>query len=121
MAESGFTDNKVHEWLQQIADGAWVSLHFDSPVLGGVGMNEISGGGYNRVKVPFSQPSNRTIWSLADVTFTGLAQTTLTHFGLWDASTQGELMAYAALPEKVAIYNGWGYTLHEGDLALSVG
>lgn len=116
-----FTDQKVHEWLQEIADGAFVSLHYDTPALGGVGASEISGGGYARSKVAFSQPSNRSIWSLEDARFSGLKQNQITHFGIWDSKTQGMLVAYAALPESQTVYNGWGFTLREGELAISIG
>lgn len=115
------TDDQVHIWLQEIADTTYVSLHFDTPALGGVGSNEITGGGYKRSKVPFSQPANRTIWSLDDARFTGLTQNQLTHFGLWSDVTGGLLMGYGLLPVSVVITNGQGYILKGGDLAISFG
>lgn len=118
---SGFTDQQVHLWLEDISSGGYISLHYDVPVLGAAGYSEISGGGYSRVQVPFSQPSNRTIWSLEDAKFTGLLQNQLTHFGVFDAQNQGVLMAYGELPEKTVILNGWGYVIRSGELALSIG
>jgi hypothetical protein len=116
-----FTDQTVNEWLQQIAEKAFCSLHYDSPAMGGVGAAEISGGGYRRIKVSFSQPSNRVIWSLADVRWTGLEQTQITHFGLWNTARKGALLAYGPLPEKRVVLNGQGYSIREGELALSFG
>lgn len=121
MSDGTFTDYKVHQWLQEVANGAWVSLHYDSPSLGGVGASEISGGGYKRSKVPFSQPSNRTIWSLGDARFTGLTQNQLTHFGIWDKTTLGNLVAYGRLPSTRVVLNGQGYVIFEGELAISFG
>lgn len=118
--DGSISDVQVHLWLQEIADNAYVSLHYDTPGLGGVGLSEISGGGYRREKVLFSQPANRSIWSLDDVKFSGLTQNQLTHFGIWNKRTLGRLMAYSALPETVTVLNGWGYRLREGELAISI-
>lgn len=119
--EGSFTDSQVHLWLQEIADDGWVSLHYDIPALGGVGYCEVDGGGYTRQKPVFSQPANRAIWSLADIRFSGLKQTQLTHFGVFSKKLNGRLMCYGRLPEKKVILNGKGFVIHEGDLAISIG
>lgn len=119
--EGSFTDSQVHAWLQDIADSGWVSLHYDTPALGGVGACEIDGGGYGRQKAIFSQPSNRSIWSLSDIRFIGLKQTQVTHFGVYSAEVNGLMVCYGRLPQKQTILNGKGYILHEGDLAISIG
>lgn len=118
--DGSFTDDKVHQWLQEIADSAWVSLHFDTPALGGVGNNEISGGGYLRQKGIFSPPANRAIWTLEDARFTGLTQTVIAYMGINDSANGGLLLAYGELT-KQTIRNGAGYILHAGDVALSMG
>lgn len=119
--DGSFSDYQVHQWLLEVSDGSWVSLHYDTPALGGTGLNEVSGGGYLRQQAHFSSPANRAIWSLADVRFTGLLQHQLTHFGIWNDQDQGDLLAYASLPERVTVLNGWGYTIRQGELALSFG
>jgi hypothetical protein len=121
MSSGSFTDEQVHIWLQEVADAGWISLHFDTPALGAVGLAEISGGGYRRVNMIWSQPVNRIIWSLDDARFIGLTQTQLTHFGVWDQQFQGMLRAYGDLPEKINVLNGWGYALKAGELAVSFG
>lgn len=119
--DGSFTDYKAHQWLQEIADNAWVSLHYDTPALGGIGACEIAGGGYRRVQAMFSQPANRSIWTVEDVRYVGLTQNVLTHFGIWDATDLGNLLAYGRLPDKVSVLNGWGYALNAGELAVSIG
>jgi hypothetical protein len=119
--DGSISDEQAHEWLQEIATASWVSLHFESPALGGTSRGEISGGGYKRAQVAFSQPANRAIWSLADVRFSGLLPIRVTHFGIWSARYKGMIRAYAQLPEPVIIAKGHGYVLHEGDLAISLG
>lgn len=115
-----FTDDTVHEWLAEIAAAAWVSLHYESPALGGTGLGEISGGGYVRCLVPFSEPANRSIWSLKDAKWHGLVQNRLTHFGVWDDEFKGSLKGYGELPKEAIVVEGKGYVITEGQLALSI-
>jgi hypothetical protein len=119
--EGIITDAQVHQWLQGIADKSWISLHFDTPALGGLDRAEISGGGYKRFKMAWSQPANRAIWSMVDARFTGLVQTKLTYFGVWNALTLGDLLAYVELQEPVGILNGKGYVIPQGQIAISMG
>ena len=121
MSNGSITDEQAHTWLQNIADSGWVSLHFDSPALGGPDKAEIAGGGYQRFKMIWNQPNNRAIWSLVDARFTGLTQNKLTYFGVWSAKNSGFLRAYGELPDPVVVLNGKGYVLHAGMLAISFG
>lgn len=121
MADGSITDDQVHIWLQGIVDNGFISLHFDSPALGGLNANEIAGGGYRRYKMAWTQPQNRHIWSAQDAKFTGLQQTKVTYFGVWDALNLGMLRAYGELPDPAVILTGGGYVLHEKDIAISMG
>lgn len=115
------TDQQVHLWLQEIADESYVSLHYDTPALGGVERAELSGGGYQRYKMIWSQPNNRAIWSLADARFHGLTQTRVLYYGVWDKQHKGFLRAYSELPTPATVLTGKGYILHSGSLAISFG
>ncbi len=119
--EGSFTDARVHQWLQEIADESYISLHYDTPALSDATFAEIFGGGYTRQRVNWAQPTNRSIWSLEAVRFSGLVQNQLTHFGVWNALTGGELIAYARLPEMVILLSGQGHVFPAGELALSIG
>jgi len=133
--DGSITDEQAHKWLQEIVDGApivdaaghitysgcWVSLHYDSPALAGSDKAELAGGGYTRVKMTWKQPTDRAIWSRDDARFTGLMQTKITHFGVWDFQAKGMLRAYAELPKPVAVLNGKGYVLLAETLAISFG
>ena len=120
MSSGTFTDDQVHDWLSDIAVAGWVSMHYESPGIGGIGKAEISGGGYLRVQATFSDPANRSMWNTADIRFTGLRQNRLTHFGIWDSATGGMLRAYGELPEEKTVLDGQGYVIYAGKLALSV-
>lgn len=119
--DGSITDEQANSWLQEIADASWISLHYDNPSLGGIERAEISGGGYQRFKMVWSQPSNRAIWSLVDARYTGLQQSKLTYFGVWNQTTKGFLRAYGELQEPAVVLNGKGYVLHAGLIAISFG
>lgn len=121
MSNGSVTPEQAHLWLQEIADASWVSLHSDSPALGGSDRAEIVGGGYQRFKMIWSQPTNLAIWSLVDARFTGLTQSKLVYFGIWSRKNTGILRAYGELPTPVVVLNGKGYVLHAGLLAVSFG
>jgi hypothetical protein len=119
--EGTVTDQQVHIWLQEIADSGFVSLHFDTPALGGIDKAELSGGGYKRFKMAWSDPDNRAIWSTIDARFTGLMQTKVTYFGIWNQLNKGRLIAYAELTNPVAILNGKGFVIPAQQIAVSMG
>lgn len=121
MADGSATDEQVTTWLQDIADNGWLSLHYDNPALNGIDRAEITGGGYQRFQMHWSQPSNRAIWSLVDARFTGLVQNKLTYFGVWNKATKGFLRAYGELTDPVTVINGKGYVLHAGMVVISFG
>jgi hypothetical protein len=122
MSDSSVTAEQAHRWLQSIADNGWVSLHYDSPALGGEDAAEIAGGGYKRFKMIWTQPNNQAIWSTVDARFTGLVQTKLTYFGVWSgAGKDAFLRAYGELPMPAVVLSGKGYILHSGQLAISFG
>ena len=76
----------------------YVGLHTASPGEIGDGA-EVSGGDYARQAVTFGAPANGVSTNSADVTFptaTG-AWGTITSFGIWDASSAGNLLYYGNL------------------------
>jgi hypothetical protein len=135
MADGSVTDEQAHRWLQEIAmgdpiittgkvtgyTGSWVSLHHDNPALAGVDRAEVSGGGYQRFKMAWNMPNNRTIWSLVDARYNGMMQTKVTYFGVWNLQNQGFLRAYAELSEPAVVLQGKGFILHAGTVAISFG
>lgn len=92
----------------------WVSLHTADPTDAGNGA-EVSGGSYARVQ---RDPADAA-WTAASATdgVTKNAATitfpsptanwgTVTHFGIWDASSGGNLICYGALGTPKTINNG---------------
>jgi hypothetical protein len=70
----------------------YVGLHTADPTDAGTGA-EVSGGSYARQSATFGAPSDGSSTTTADITFpTATASwNTVTHIGIWDASTSGNL------------------------------
>jgi len=80
-----------------VSISTWAALFSSAPSDAGGG-TEITGNGYGRQATTFARVSS--IANLAaDVTFTasGGAWATVTHMGIYDASTAGNLMVHMAL------------------------
>ena len=93
--------------------GLWVSLHTADPTDAGTG-TEVSGGSYARVaRAPLD--ANWTAASATDGVTTNAAAVTfpaptanwgvVTHFGIWDAATTGNLICHGALTTPKTINN----------------
>jgi len=93
----------------------WISLHTANPTDAGSGA-EVSGNAYARVQrdpgdANWSAPDSTggLTANLADITFpspTPNAWGTITHVGVWDASTSGNLICYATLTTPKTVNGG---------------
>jgi len=115
----GYTDRRVHIWLNEIKATPYISLHFDSPVHAGAYASEVSGEGYVRQKATYGNPSGRTMWNTNQMRFQGLGATVVTHIGGWDLQSKGNLEWEYELAEPARILQGGGYTILVGEIAHS--
>lgn len=92
----------------------WVSLHTADPTDAGTG-TEVSGGSYARVqRDPLdanwtaASATNGLTDNAAPITFPSPTANwgSVTHFGIWDASTSGNLITFGALTTPKTINNG---------------
>lgn len=85
---------------------------------------EVSGGSYSRQEVGFSAASTdgsgvTTASNASDLVWTNLPSTTLVAVGIYDASTDGNLLYYADLTSSKVIELGDGYTISTGQLVIT--
>lgn len=118
MTTGKFSDYRVNRWLNEIED-CWLALHFDNPDVAGAYASEVFGGSYTRMKCKMSSASNRGIYSLDSVLFTGLPAVGITHIAGWDAQYNGNLEWSAPLANPVKIPLGKTYSVPAGVIALS--
>lgn len=98
----------------------YVSLHTANPDEDGSGA-EVSGGGYARQAGTFSVTGNTATTTAAIEYPTATADYgTVTHVGIYDASTAGNLLAYAALTASKTISTGDVFRVPSGDLDITL-
>ena len=99
----------------------YVSLYTSDPTDADSG-TEVSGGSYARTAVTFGAPSNGVTTNSADVTFpTATASwSTVTHIGIHDASTSGNLLFHTPLDTSKTIDSGDIFKITTGNLSVTL-
>lgn len=99
----------------------YVGLYTTDPGEGNTG-TEVSGGSYARTAVTFGAPSNGVSTNSGAVTFPTATGTwgTVTHIGILDASTSGNLLYYTPLDASKSIASGDVFTISTGNLSVTL-
>ena len=100
----------------------YLALHTANPDEDGSGTEvSTSGTAYARETVAFTTSGNTTSNTAAVEYATATANFgTVTHVGVWDASTAGNLLAYAALSSSKTIETGDVFRVPAGDLDITL-
>lgn len=100
----------------------YLALHTASPAEDGSGAEvSTSGTAYARQTVTFTVSGNTATTNAAVEYPTATANFgTVTHIGVWDASTAGNLIAYAALTTSKTIETGDVFRVPAGDLDITL-
>ena len=85
-------------------------------------VTEVSGGSYARAAVNFNAASGGSATNNGDVTFTTATADwgTVTHVGIYDASTAGNLLIYATLDTSKTVSNGDTFVIQDTNLTVSL-
>lgn len=99
----------------------YVGLHTADPTDAGTG-TEVSGGSYARTAVTFGAPSNGTSTNSAAVEFPQATANwgTVSHIGIWDASSSGNLLYHTALDTSKTIETGDIFKIASGSLSVTL-
>ena len=99
----------------------YVGLFTSDPTDAGSG-TEVSGGSYARTAASFGAASSGTSTNDADITFPQATGNwgTVTHFGLYDASTAGNLLVHGALTNSKAIESGDVFKIASSNLSITL-
>ena len=101
---------------------AWyVGLFTADPTDTGSGATEITGNNYSRVSATFSV-SGATATTTAAVEFAAATGSwgTISHIGIFDAASGGNLIAHSALSASKAIGTGDVFRIPTGDLDITL-
>jgi len=98
----------------------YVGLFTSNPDEDGSG-TEVSGGSYARQSGSFTVSGNTATTNAAIEFPTATASWgTITHIGIYDASTAGNLLAYAGLTASKAIASGDVFRIPSGDIDITL-
>jgi hypothetical protein len=99
----------------------YVALYTNDPTDADTG-TEVSGTSYARQSVTFGAPSNGATTNSAAVEFpqAGGAWGTITHIGIRDASTAGNLLYHTALDASKTIATGDVFRIASGSLSVTL-
>jgi hypothetical protein len=99
----------------------YVGLHTADPTDAGTG-TEVSGGSYARTSVTFGSPSNGVTTNSAAVEFPQATGSwgTVSHIGIWDASSSGNLLFHTALDTSKTIETGDIFKIASGSLSVTL-
>lgn len=99
----------------------YVGLFTTDPTDAGTG-TEVAGGSYARTAVTFGAPSNGVATNNADVTFPTATGSwgTITHVGVHDASTTGNLLYHSSLTTSKTVGSGDVFKISTGNLSVTL-
>jgi hypothetical protein len=99
----------------------YVALYTTDPTDADTG-TEVSGGSYARQAVTFGSPSNGVSTNSASVTFPTATGNwgTITHIGIRDASTAGNLLYHTPLDTSKTVNTSDVFTISSGNLSVTL-
>lgn len=103
------------------ASSVYVALFTSDPTDAGSG-TEVSGGSYVRQAAAFGAPSNGASTTTADIQFPQATGDwgTVSHFGIYDASSSGNLLYHGALTASKTIETGDVFKIASGSLTVTL-
>jgi hypothetical protein len=112
--------NKVFRGVDFTVSSVYVSLHTGDP--GETGTAEVTGGSYARAIATFDAAANPagTTQNSANLQFTNMPASTITHVGLWDASSTGNFLWGGALVASKTLNAGDTFQINTGDLDITL-
>lgn len=98
----------------------YLALYSTDPTDADTG-TELSGGGYARIAITMGVPTDGVSLNTVDAVFAPATAdwTAVTHIGIRDAATAGNLLMHKVLPAPVSILNTNTFRIPLGDLSIT--
>lgn len=117
----------ANEWLDHTLNNAsytspttvYLALYTDNPTKADTG-TEVTGGSYARKSVSFGTASAGATDNTAGITFADMPNSVVTHWGIKDALTSGNLLYYGPLNLSSTLNSGDDFVVELGDLDISI-
>lgn len=119
--ENALIDGTLRATTFTAPAAVFVSLHTADPTDAGTG-TEVSGGSYARQAATFGAPSNGASTTTADITYpqATAGYGTVTHIGIFDALTTGNLLYHTPLNTSKTIDTGDIFKITSGSLTVTL-
>ncbi len=114
------TDYQANKWLDELST-VWLGLHSSNPDINGDLASEISGRGYERVSMNFTDPDQRIIWNKKDAKFKGMPSCTVAFISGWTNQYNGRMLFYIPAKDTERVQAGQTYLIKSGHIAISIG
>jgi hypothetical protein len=96
----------------------YLALLTADPTIAGTQGQEVSGGSYARQQITWATADDGMIKNSAIVEFTALPSTVVKYWGIFDASTNGNLLEYFPFEVPLIVPSGGDFDIAIGNLIL---
>ena len=120
---TNYLENKLLDHVLRGSSGAYTGPTTVYLALYSAAPNDAGGGteiGVTRQSVTFSAASGGTIANSGSISFSSMPAVTVSHVGVFDASTSGNLLFHGALTSSAAVADGDTFTIQANDLQISL-
>ena len=119
--ENALINHTLRNSALSAPSAVYVSLHTANPDEDASG-SELSGSAYARQAATFAAPSNGVSTTSADINFPQATGSwgTVSHIGIWDASSSGNMLYYTALDAAKTIATGDILKIAAGSLTVTL-
>lgn len=95
----------------------YLALYTNDPTIADTG-TEVTGGSYARQQLSFASASGGSKVSNTSETFSSMPATTVTHWGVRDASSGGNLLYFGSFAIPIQLNAGNNLVINSGDIVL---
>ena len=119
--ENALINHTLRNSALSAPSAVYVSLHTANPDEDASG-SELSGSAYARQAATFGAPSNGVSTTTADINYPQATGSwgTVSHIGIWDASSSGNMLYYTALDASKTIATGDILKIAAGSLTVTL-
>lgn len=122
-----FLENKLLDHVMGVASytpaaAVYLGLSTADPTDDASGLAEPTGNGYARKAITFAAAASRSVTQNATVTFDQAsgAWGTITHYGVFDAVSGGNMLAHGSLNDQKEVVNGNTPSVASGEVVISL-
>lgn len=96
-----------------------LALYTSNPTASDTG-TEVAGGSYARQPITFGSITGGAISNTVAITFNSVPSATITHYGIKDAVTGGDLKVYGTLSSPIVAVSGDNVTIPVGQISIAL-